>query len=114
MMVWLLWSRGRDEKPLAAISHQAALSLHELGDFNPAKVHIIVPPTFRRNSRLPKAVVLPRARLTPGVAQQRGLMVCRPMRAILDVAARDPNAIDDLRIVAAEFSECAGSRHSTA
>jgi hypothetical protein len=21
MMVWLLWSRGRDEKPLAALSH---------------------------------------------------------------------------------------------
>src|ERR1035438_5321369 len=57
MMVWLLWSRGRDEKPLAAMSHQTALSLFELGDFNPAKVHLTVPPTFRRNSRLPKAVM---------------------------------------------------------
>jgi predicted transcriptional regulator of viral defense system len=37
MMVWLLWSRGRDEQPLAAISHQTALSLFELGDFNPVK-----------------------------------------------------------------------------
>jgi predicted transcriptional regulator of viral defense system len=42
MMAWLLWSRGRDEKPLAAMSHQTALSLFELGDFNPAKVHMSV------------------------------------------------------------------------
>ena len=45
MMVWLLWSRGRDEKPLAAMSHQTALSLFELGDFNPQKIHMTVPPT---------------------------------------------------------------------
>src|SRR5580692_6973083 len=25
MMAWLLWSRGRDEKPVAAMSHQTAL-----------------------------------------------------------------------------------------
>jgi hypothetical protein len=54
MMVWPLSSRGRDEKPLAALSHQTALRLFELGDFNAAKIHITVPPTFRRNSRHPK------------------------------------------------------------
>ena len=59
MLVWQLWSRGRDEKPVAAMSHQTALSLFELGDFNPVKVHMIVPPSFRRNSRPPKAVRKP-------------------------------------------------------
>lgn len=98
MMVWLLWSRGRDEQPTAAVSHQSALSLFELGDFNPAKIHLIVPPTFRRNSRLPKTVVLHRAKLVPGeVTQLRGLSICRPFRAVCDVAESDPNAIDDLR-----------------
>jgi predicted transcriptional regulator of viral defense system len=47
------------------MSHQTALSLFELGDFNPAKIHMIVPPTFRRNSSPPKAVVLHRAGLAP-------------------------------------------------
>ena len=103
MMVWLLWTRGRDEKPVGAMSHQTALSLFELGDFNPAKVHITVPPTFRRNSRLPKTVVLHRAGLAPGqITQMRGLRVCRPVRAVCDVAASDPNAIDDLRPAAME------------
>jgi hypothetical protein len=103
MMVWLLWTRGRDERPVGAMSHQTALSLFELGDFNPAKVHITVPPTFRRNSRPPKTVVLHRAGLVPGqVMQLRGLTVCRPLRAVCDVAASDPNTIDDLRSAAKE------------
>jgi predicted transcriptional regulator of viral defense system len=101
MMVWLLWSRGRDEQPLAAISHQTALSLFELGDFNPAKVHLTVPPTFRRNSRLPKTVVLHRAKFEPAeVTHLRGLTVCRPLRALCDIASANPDAVGDLRPVA--------------
>lgn len=103
MMVWLLWSRGRDEKPVAAMSHQTALSLFDLGDFNPAKVHMTVPPSFRRNSRPPKAVVLHRAIIASAeLAQLRGLTVCRPLRALCDVASADPNTIDDLRQPATE------------
>jgi len=98
MMLWLLWSRGRDEKPVAAMSHETALSLFELGDFNPAKIHMTVPPTFRRNSRLPKSVVLHRAKFAPGeVTQLRGLTVCRPLRALCDVAGSNSNSIDDLK-----------------
>jgi predicted transcriptional regulator of viral defense system len=103
MMVWLLWSRGRDEKPTAAVSHQSALSLFELGDFNPAKIHLTVPPTFRRNSQLPKAVTLHHAKLMPGeVTQLRGLSVCRPLRALYDVVDSNPNAIEELRQAAKE------------
>jgi predicted transcriptional regulator of viral defense system len=103
LMVWLLWSRGRDQKPLAAISHQTALSLFELGDFNPAKVHITVPPAFRRNSRLPRTVVLHRAKLASAeVTHLRGLVVCRPLRALCDVASTYPDTVADLRPVAIE------------
>jgi predicted transcriptional regulator of viral defense system len=103
MMVWLLWSRGRDEQAQAAISHQTALSLFELGDFNPAKVHLTVPTTFRRNSRPPKTVVLHRAKLTPAeVTHLRGLAVCRPLRALCDVASTQLDAVADLRPVALE------------
>jgi predicted transcriptional regulator of viral defense system len=103
MMVWLLWSRGRDEKPLAAMSYQTALSLFELGDFNPAKVHMTVPPTFRRNSHLPKAVVLHRDKLAPGdVTHLRGLTVCRPLRALCDVASTHPDTVGDLQPIAVE------------
>ncbi len=103
MMLWLLWSRGRDEKPMAAMSHETALSLFELGDFNPAKIHVTVPPTFRRNNRLPKSVVLHRAKFASGeVTQLRGLTVCRPLRALCDAASSNPNSIDDLTPAAKE------------
>jgi hypothetical protein len=102
-MAWLLWSRGRDEKPVAAMSHQTALSLFELGDFNPAKVHMSVPKTFRRNSPTPKAVVLHRTTLAPAeVTQLRGLTVCRPLRALCDLANANPDAAADLRPIAVE------------
>ena len=83
MMAWLLWSRGRDEKPVGAMSHQTALSLFELGDFNPAKVHMSVPETFRRNRPTPKAVVLHQATLAPAeVTRLRGLIVCPAAGAV--------------------------------
>ena len=103
MMLWLLWSRGRDEKPMAAMSHQTALSLFELGDFNPAKIHMTVPPKFRRNSRHPKAVMLHHAEFAPAeLTHLRGLAVCRPLRALFDVASNHPDTVEDLRPIAAE------------
>jgi predicted transcriptional regulator of viral defense system len=103
MMAWLLWSRGRDEKPVAVMSHQTALSLFELGDFNPAKIHMIVPPAFRRNTRPSKAVVLHRAGLTPAeLTHLRGLTVCRPLRALVDLAAANPESVGELHPVAVE------------
>jgi Transcriptional regulator, AbiEi antitoxin len=99
MMAWLLWSRGRDEKPLAAMSHETALSLFELGDFNPAKIHMTVPLTFPRNSRVPKSVVLHRGTLAAGeVMQLRGLAVCHPLRALCEF---DSGRIDQARLAEA-------------
>lgn len=103
MMAWLLWSRGRDEKPVAVMSHQTALSLFELGDFNPARIHMTVPPDFRRNTSPTKAVVLHRAKLALAeLTHLRGLTVCRPLRALQDLATASPDTISDLRPVAVE------------
>ena len=103
MMAWLLWSRGRDEKPVAVLSHQTALSLFELGDFNPAKIHLSVPKSFRRNSLVPQGVVLHRASLAPGeITALRGLRVCRPLRALCDLAEASPELAADLQPIVAE------------
>jgi hypothetical protein len=52
----------------------------------PAKLHMIVPKTFRRNSEIPRVVVLHFADLPQsdiGVAY--GVRVTKPMRTILDL-----------------------------
>jgi hypothetical protein len=86
LVLWSLWSRGRDDKPLGVYSHQTALSLHELSDVMPAKLHMTVPPGFRRNVDLPRVLVLHKANLPPEDLEEReGYRVSKPLRAITDL-----------------------------
>jgi predicted transcriptional regulator of viral defense system len=101
--VYLLWTRGRDGKSVGVLSHETALSYFQLGDFNPPKVHITVPPGFRRNSPTPKAVVLHRGVLVPAeITLLRGLRICRVARALCDVVHETPVALEECQLVARE------------
>src|ERR1700694_2561703 len=86
LMLWYLWSQDRQEVPEGAYSHDTALSLHELSDIMPSKLHMTVPKRFRRNSRIPEILVLHRADLAEGDVQEMyGMRVTRPLRTILDL-----------------------------
>ena len=77
---WSLWSRGR-----AVVSQETALSVHELGDVDPARVHLTAPPNFRQKN---PGVVIHRADLAPrDVQEHEGFRVTTPLRSLLDVAA---------------------------
>ena len=65
LMLWYLWSQNRQEVPEGTYSHDTALSLHELSDLMPSKLHMTVPREFRRNSTIPEILVLHRAHLDP-------------------------------------------------
>lgn len=45
-----LWSRDRQGRPQAVVSHDSALALHELSDVMPSRIHLSVPPRFRKLS----------------------------------------------------------------
>ncbi len=86
LILWSLWSRNRREEIEGVFSHQTALSLHELSDLNPAKLHMTVPTHFRRNSDIPGIVVLHHANLpTSEVLVGPGYKYTRPLRTILDL-----------------------------
>jgi predicted transcriptional regulator of viral defense system len=77
---WSLWSRGR-----GVVSHETALSVHELGDVDPAHVHLTAPPNFRQRD---PAVVIHRWELARrDVEEHDGFRVTTPLRSLLDVAA---------------------------
>ena len=77
---WSLWSRGR-----GVVSHETALSVHELGDVDPAQVHLTVPPNFRQTD---SSLVIHRAELPDrDVEEHDGFRVTTPLRSLLDVAA---------------------------
>lgn len=43
---WTMWSRG-----LGVVSHDTAISAHDLGDASPSRVHLTVPPGFRAKTK---------------------------------------------------------------
>lgn len=77
---WSLWSRGR-----AVVSHETALSVHEVGDVDPAHVHLTVPTNFRQRD---PGVVIHRADLPrQDIEEHEGFRVTTPLRSLLDIAA---------------------------
>src|SRR4029077_4943805 len=86
LMLWYLWSQNRQEVPEGTYSHDTALSLHELSDIMPSKLHMTVPREFRRNSTIPEILVLHRAHLdTSEIQEMHGIRVTRPLRTIVDL-----------------------------
>lgn len=90
LMLWFLWSRDRNDVPQGTFSHQSALALYDLSDVNPAKLHMTVPKAFRRNSIVPKVVVLHKADLAPtDLLDILGVRATTPLRTITDLIAEN-------------------------
>ena len=116
---WSLWSRDRSDQPQSIISHESALSIHDLSDVMPSKIHFTVPPEFRKKS--PKGCVIHKGRVSVDEKEQReGFFVTNPLRTIIDSAesnfsidyleqaiqeACDKGMIQIIDIVSTEISE---------
>jgi hypothetical protein len=98
LALWSLWSRNRNEEIEGVYSHQTALSLHDLSDLNPAKLHMTVPRDFRRNSSLPGILVLHYSDLSDTDVQSGpGYRYTKPLRTILDLIEEGTVEKDFLR-----------------
>jgi predicted transcriptional regulator of viral defense system len=77
---WTLWSRGR-----AIVSHESALSVHGVGEFESARVHLTVPPGF---SMRDPAVALHHADIAESdVVERTGFQLTSVIRSLVDIAA---------------------------
>ena len=98
LMLWSLWSRNREEAGQGVYSHQTALSLYDLSDVMPAKLHMTVPKNFRRNSEIPRVLVLHFADLPQSdIGAVHGVRVTKPMRTILDLLEHGEVPLASLR-----------------
>jgi predicted transcriptional regulator of viral defense system len=96
-VLWSLWSRDRSEKPQGAYSHETALTIYELSDVMPSKLHMTVPPAFRR-SAVPKVLNLHRGALSKEDTDSRqGFRVTKPLKTIIDIIAEGAIQEDHLR-----------------
>lgn len=82
--LWSLWSSNRQGNPLGVYSHETSLSMFEISDANPAKLHMTIPPAFRRTTPTPEILVLHKRKIFPGTFEQRtGYNVLKPLPNIL-------------------------------
>jgi len=80
-----LWSRDRQGRPQAVVSHDTALRLYDLTDLLPAQIHLSVPTSFRKPP--PEGVVLHKASFEEGEVRERsGYRLTSPLRTLLDIA----------------------------
>lgn len=93
---WTLWSRER-----GVVSHESAMSVHGIGEFESRHIHLTVPPGFTMRN---DAVELHHAELpAQDISERTGYRVTTPLRTIIDIAANAPDedqlarAIDDAR-----------------
>jgi predicted transcriptional regulator of viral defense system len=88
---WSLWSKDR-----AVVSHETALGVHDIGEFESAKIHLTVPLGFTMRD---DAVVIHLAELPPSdTIEMAGFRVTSIMRSLIDVAA---NATDEEQLARA-------------
>ena len=81
-----LWSRNRADESQAVVSHETALILHGLTELLPGRIHLTVPPSFRKPA--PHGTELHKARLAPADVEEReGFSVTTPLRTLLDASA---------------------------
>ena len=88
LILWSLWSRDRQDHPQGVYSHQTALSLHDLSDIMPSKLHLTVPPHFRKSVDIPPILALHYAEISSDDIEDReGFRVTHPLRTLLDLCA---------------------------
>lgn len=95
-----LWPYGRP----GVLSHETALSLYELADADPAKVHITIPARFRVQRKIPNYLVVHHGDLArEDVTRLEGMPITTPARTIRDCirthlgSALATQAIDEAR-----------------
>jgi predicted transcriptional regulator of viral defense system len=104
--LWSLWSQNRKGIRQGVYSHQTALSLYELSDINPEKMHMTVPPSFRRHSEIPAVLVLHRGNVSKKEIEEReGFGVTRPVRAIVDLIIEQSVQVDIIQQAYREASK---------
>ena len=88
LMQWYLWSRNNQGTPEGVYSHETALSLFDLSDVMPARLHMTVPKRFRRSSPIPRALILHRANLFADDIQSiHDVNVTKPLPTIINLLA---------------------------
>jgi len=103
LVLWSLWSADRAGKVQGVYSYQTALSLYEITDANPARLHITVPPKFRKFHSPPKGIILHRGELKEAeIRKQEGYFVTTPLKTLQDMFSAQLMDANEVKLAAKE------------
>ena len=86
LVLWALWSRGKDGQPQGVYSHETVLSHYNLSDVNPSRLHMTVPKDFKRSTKIPEVLALHKADLPKSdIREVNGYRMTTIKRALEDV-----------------------------
>lgn len=101
LVLWSLWSADREGNIQGVYSYQTALSLYEITDANPAKLHMTVTPKFRKFNSPPKGIVLHRAELKESeIKKQQGYFVTTPLKTLQDMFSAQLMDANEIKLAA--------------
>jgi predicted transcriptional regulator of viral defense system len=84
--LWGVWSLNNKGEVQGVYSHETALSIFDLSDVQPTKMHMILPRGCRRHGTIPPVLILHHAELKPSEFEERsGYRVTKPFRTIADL-----------------------------
>ena len=84
--MWSLWSCNKAGIVQGVFAFETALSIYELSDVSPVKIHMIVPRNFKRKAKIPDVLILHKTGLVPEEWKDMGgFRVTTPTRTLSDI-----------------------------
>ena len=78
LIIWSLWSRGRDGKPQGVYSHETAAMIHGALPRTAGVLHMTVPKSFRKSCDIPHTLCLHKEEIPEDfIEYRRGFAVLR-------------------------------------
>ena len=97
LVLWSLWSCNRKGVAQGIWSHQTALDIYELSDVMPSKMHMSVPPNFRRRSDIPRVLNLHYLDIPKSdIEIRQGYALTKPLRTLIDIIDEGKLAEDQI------------------
>jgi len=92
LVVWSLWSRGREDVPQGIYCMETALAIHGFVEKEGEILHMAVPTNFRRNSEIPQQLKLYKQDLhAHDVEKKTGFLVTTLERTVMDIREKCTN-----------------------
>ena len=86
LVIWSLWSRGREDTPQGIYCMETALAIHGLVAKEDEIMHMAVPTSFRRNSEIPQQLKLYKEEIPAHDVEKRpGFLVTTLERTVRDI-----------------------------